>query len=203
VTPTATSSTSSVTPTDQRGLGVRPEARLPDRSALRALPRPRGRAAATRWLAEVLGFREAIRFTVPNGGPVAHVELERDGAVIMPELAGSRFGQTSSITLVFVDDVNAACGRPSSPTRKISAGNSPNTYTTPIPLTGAPNRSGRFPVDRATAIFRTVVLPSLHSENGVEADWRANLVPDHSGPRRRQRRHAGAARLLKNSRTST
>lgn len=68
-------------------------------------------AAATRWLAEVLDFREAIRFTVPNGGPVGHVELERDGAVIMLGLAGSRFGETSSITLVFVDDVNAACAR--------------------------------------------------------------------------------------------
>ena len=68
-------------------------------------------AAASRWVAEVTGFREAIRFTVPSGGPVGHVELERDGAIIMLGLAGSRFGETSSITLVFVDDVDAACAR--------------------------------------------------------------------------------------------
>jgi uncharacterized glyoxalase superfamily protein PhnB len=68
-------------------------------------------AAAPRWVAEVLGFREAIRFTVPNGGPVGHVELERDGAVIILGLAGSRFGEASSITLVFVVDVDAACAR--------------------------------------------------------------------------------------------
>jgi uncharacterized glyoxalase superfamily protein PhnB len=68
-------------------------------------------AAAARWLAEVLGFREAVRFTVPDGGPVAHVELERDGAVLMLGLAGGRFGETSSITLVFVEDVDRACGR--------------------------------------------------------------------------------------------
>lgn len=67
--------------------------------------------AAARWLCEVLGFRQAIRFTVPDGGPVGHIELERGGAVIILGLAGSRFGNTSSITLVFVDDVAAACTR--------------------------------------------------------------------------------------------
>ncbi len=56
-------------------------------------------AAAARWVDEVRGFREAIRFTVPDGGPVGHVELERDGAVLMLGLAGGRFGETSSITL--------------------------------------------------------------------------------------------------------
>ena len=29
-------------------------------------------AAASRWVAEVMGFREAIRFTLPSGGPVGH-----------------------------------------------------------------------------------------------------------------------------------
>jgi uncharacterized glyoxalase superfamily protein PhnB len=47
---------------------------------------------------------------------VGHVELERDGAVIILGLAGSRFGETSSITLVFVDDVAEDC------TRAIAAG---------------------------------------------------------------------------------
>jgi hypothetical protein len=128
----------------------------------------RDHAAASRWIAEVLGFRETIQFTVPNGGPVGHVELARDGAVIMLGLADNRFGETSSNTLVFVDDVNAACARvpdvggnvldeppttpgacdrPSSPTRKVIAGNSPSTYATSTPPAGAPNRSGRFPVD--------------------------------------------------------
>jgi uncharacterized glyoxalase superfamily protein PhnB len=68
-------------------------------------------AAAARWITEVLGFRVAIRFTVPGGGPVGHIELERHGAVLTLGLAGSRFGQTASITLVFVDDVDAACAR--------------------------------------------------------------------------------------------
>jgi uncharacterized glyoxalase superfamily protein PhnB len=40
-----------------------------------------------------------------------HVELERHGAVLMLGLAGSRLGETASITLVFVDDVDAACAR--------------------------------------------------------------------------------------------
>lgn len=68
-------------------------------------------AAAARWITEVLGFREAIRFTVPDGGSVGHVELERHGAVLMLGLVGSRFGETASITVVFVDDVDAACAR--------------------------------------------------------------------------------------------
>lgn len=29
-------------------------------------------AAAARWITKVTGFCEAIRFTVPNGGPVGH-----------------------------------------------------------------------------------------------------------------------------------
>lgn len=68
-------------------------------------------AAAARWITEVLSFREAIRFTIPNGGPVGHIELERHGAVLTLGLAGSRFGETASITLVFVEDVDAACTR--------------------------------------------------------------------------------------------
>jgi uncharacterized glyoxalase superfamily protein PhnB len=85
----------------------------PARGYPRAVPYMlyRDPAAAARWITEVLGFREAIRFTVPDGGPVAHVELERHGAVLMLGLAGSRLGKTASITLVFVDDVDAACAR--------------------------------------------------------------------------------------------
>lgn len=68
-------------------------------------------AAAAGWITEVLGYREAIRFTVPDGGPVGHIELERHGAVLMLGLAGGRFGETASITVVYVDDVDAACAR--------------------------------------------------------------------------------------------
>lgn len=85
----------------------------PARGYPRAVPYVlyRDPAAAARWITEVLGFREAIRFTVPGGGPAGHIELERHGAVLMLGLAGGRFGQTASITLVFVDDVDAACAR--------------------------------------------------------------------------------------------
>jgi uncharacterized glyoxalase superfamily protein PhnB len=67
--------------------------------------------AAARWITEILGFTEAIRFTVPDGGPAGHIELARDGAVLMLGLAGGRFGQTAAITFVFVDNVDAACAR--------------------------------------------------------------------------------------------
>jgi len=67
--------------------------------------------AAARWITEILGFTEVIRFTVPDGGPAGHIELARDGAVLMLGLAGSRFGETASVTVVFVDDVDAACAR--------------------------------------------------------------------------------------------
>ncbi|MGH3158300.1 MAG: VOC family protein [Streptosporangiaceae bacterium] len=85
----------------------------PTRGYPRAVPYVlyRDPAAAGRWITEVLGFREAIRFTVPDGGPVGHVELVRDGAVLMLGLTGGRFGETASITVVFVDDVDAACAR--------------------------------------------------------------------------------------------
>jgi uncharacterized glyoxalase superfamily protein PhnB len=85
----------------------------PTRGYPRAVPYVlyRDPAAAARWITEVLGLCEAIRFTVPGGGPVAHIELERHGAVLMLGLAGSRLGETASITLVFVDDVDAACVR--------------------------------------------------------------------------------------------
>lgn len=65
---------------------------------------------ATAWITEVLGFAEAVRFTMPDG-TVGHVELERDGAIIMLGVKDGRFGTTSSITFVFVDDVDEACDR--------------------------------------------------------------------------------------------
>lgn len=67
-------------------------------------------AAAARWLCDVLELREVIRFTAPNGA-VGHSELERDGFIVSLGLRGGRFGEVSSVTLVFVGDVDAACER--------------------------------------------------------------------------------------------
>lgn len=137
-------------------------------------------AAAARWITEVLGFCEAIRFTVPDGGPVAHIELERHGAVLMLGLAGSRLGETASITLVFVDDVDAACARipvaggpfakvpptkpgdcakPSSPIPRASAGNSPSTSAMSHPPTEARSRSRRY---RANQTRHARQIPRNH-----------------------------------------
>lgn len=68
-------------------------------------------AAASAWISEVLGFREVLRFTVPDGGPVGHVELERGGAIVMLGRVGETWGETASITFVFVDDVDVVCRR--------------------------------------------------------------------------------------------
>jgi uncharacterized glyoxalase superfamily protein PhnB len=70
----------------------------PTRGYPRAVPYLlyRDPAAAAQWITEVLGFREALRFTVPDGGQVGHVELVRDGAVLMLGLIESRFGETAS-----------------------------------------------------------------------------------------------------------
>ncbi len=68
-------------------------------------------AAAVRWLGEVLGLREALRVPMPEGG-VGHAELVSGDQVVMIGVAGGeRFGDVSSITLVFVDDVEATCKR--------------------------------------------------------------------------------------------
>lgn len=68
-------------------------------------------AAAVHWLGEVLGLREALRVSMPEGG-VGHAELVLGDHVVMIGVAGGeRFGEVSSITLVFVDDVDATCER--------------------------------------------------------------------------------------------
>ncbi len=67
-------------------------------------------AAAIRWLRDVLGLREVLRLTMPDG-TVGHAELALGGHIVTIGLAGGRFGAVSSITLVFVDDVDAACAR--------------------------------------------------------------------------------------------
>jgi uncharacterized glyoxalase superfamily protein PhnB len=68
-------------------------------------------AAAVGWLCEVLGLREALRVAMPDGG-VGHAELVCGDQIVMVGLAGGdRFGEVLSITLVFVDDVDATCQR--------------------------------------------------------------------------------------------
>lgn len=67
-------------------------------------------AAAIRWLGEVLALTERLRVPIADGG-VGHAELDLDGQVVMIGPAGGRFGEVSSITLVFVDDVDVACRR--------------------------------------------------------------------------------------------
>ena len=66
--------------------------------------------AAAAWLVSVLGAREMVRAQLPDGW-VGHVELELHGGVV---LIGRRAGEaagTSSLTQVFVEDVDAACAR--------------------------------------------------------------------------------------------
>jgi uncharacterized glyoxalase superfamily protein PhnB len=56
-------------------------------------------AGAARWISQVLGFREAFRFTVPDGGPVRHIELERNGAVLILGRCWQPFGETARRSL--------------------------------------------------------------------------------------------------------
>ncbi|MPZ97890.1 MAG: hypothetical protein GEU80_00910 [Dehalococcoidia bacterium] len=69
------------------------------------------RARATQWLTEVLGMTEALRHSMPDAGNPGHVELLHGDLIVMLGAKGSRFGEVSSITLVFVDNVDATCER--------------------------------------------------------------------------------------------
>lgn len=70
-------------------------------------------AAAIDWLIDVLGLELALRMAMPDGS-VGHAELTSGNQVVMIGLAGGeRFGTVSSITLVFVEDVDATCERAS------------------------------------------------------------------------------------------
>jgi uncharacterized glyoxalase superfamily protein PhnB len=66
--------------------------------------------AAAGWLTEVLGVREAVRATLPDGW-VGHIEVERNGFVILLGRRGGGLDDTSSLTQVFVDDLDSACER--------------------------------------------------------------------------------------------
>jgi uncharacterized glyoxalase superfamily protein PhnB len=66
--------------------------------------------AVVDWLSVVLGVREVVRASLPDGW-VGHVELERDGFVILLGRRGGEFADTTSLTQVFVEDVSAACDR--------------------------------------------------------------------------------------------
>lgn len=69
--------------------------------------------AASRWLTEVFGLRDVLRYTTPDGR-VGHAELELNGSIVMLGVKGGRFGKVSSITLVFVENVDVACARAAS-----------------------------------------------------------------------------------------
>ena len=66
--------------------------------------------AVVGWLTDVLGVREVVRATMPDGW-VGHVELSRNGSIILLGRRGGQVADTSSLTQVFVDDVAAACER--------------------------------------------------------------------------------------------
>lgn len=65
------------------------------------------------WLSDVLGVREVVRATLPDGW-VGHVELRRDGFIILLGRRGGQLADTVSLTQVFVEDVAAACDRATS-----------------------------------------------------------------------------------------
>jgi PhnB protein len=69
--------------------------------------------AVVDWLTDVLGFREVVRATLPDGW-VGHVELERNGFIILLGRRGGQLADTSSLTQVFVENVAAACERATS-----------------------------------------------------------------------------------------
>ena len=64
---------------------------------------------AVRWLVHVFGFKEHVRLTPAQR--VRHAELRLGRCVVMLGVAGDRFGSLSSITQVFVDDVDQVCNR--------------------------------------------------------------------------------------------
>jgi uncharacterized glyoxalase superfamily protein PhnB len=69
--------------------------------------------AVAGWLTDVLGVREVLRATLPDGW-VGHVELERNGSIILLGRRAGPLADTSSLTQVFVEDVAEACERAAS-----------------------------------------------------------------------------------------
>jgi len=67
-------------------------------------------AAVVGWLTEVLGVREVVRATLPDGW-VGHIELERNGSIILLGRRGGGLTDTKSMTQVYAGDVAAACER--------------------------------------------------------------------------------------------
>ncbi len=68
--------------------------------------------AAVRWLCDVFGFTEAVRFTMPDG-TIGHAELVYRGFVVSvgyaPQPMPTEHGCVTSMVLVFVDDVDKTC----------------------------------------------------------------------------------------------
>jgi len=64
---------------------------------------------AIRWLTHVFGFREHLRLTPARR--VRHAELFLGMCVVMLGVEGDRFGRVTSITQIFVEDVDQVCNR--------------------------------------------------------------------------------------------
>jgi PhnB protein len=67
-------------------------------------------SAAALWLRDVLGVREIVRASLPDGW-VGHIEVELGGLVILLGRRGGQFTGSASLTQVFVPDVAATCAR--------------------------------------------------------------------------------------------
>ena len=64
--------------------------------------------AAVEWISRTLDFREVVRASLPDGW-TGHSELERDGLILLLGRRGGQLGDSSSITQVYVDDVDTRC----------------------------------------------------------------------------------------------
>jgi uncharacterized glyoxalase superfamily protein PhnB len=67
-------------------------------------------SAAALWLRDVLGVREIVRASLPDGW-VGHIEVALGGLVILLGRRGGQFTGSASLTQVFVPDVAATCAR--------------------------------------------------------------------------------------------
>jgi predicted enzyme related to lactoylglutathione lyase len=122
---------------------------------------------AVGWLTDVLDFREAVRATLPDGW-VGHIEMERAGFIILLGRRGEESGDASSLTQVFVADVDASCeraiagggtlvdppgsvpgvcGKPWWPTLARTGGCSRSMSGTQIRATGTARSFGSFPAE--------------------------------------------------------
>lgn len=63
---------------------------------------------AVDWINRTLDFQEVLRATLPDGW-TGHSEMERDGLILLLGRRGGQLGESSSITQIYVDDVDSRC----------------------------------------------------------------------------------------------